>query len=340
MSPLKILYVGTQSGTCLDRANAYRRMGHEVFHVDLRTLLPKSVWIDRITWRIGGHVFAPYLVGAFRQVINGRKFDLCHVDNGEWMSPLVVRTARESAPIVINYNIDDPTGGRDMQRFEAYRRALPQYDLVAVVREENVREAYALGARRVLRVWRSADEVTHSPRPITNDIASKWDSQVLFLGTWMPGRDNFMLELTRRGVPVSIRGDHWQKAPEWMELKRHWIGSSVHGDDYAYALQCAKVNIGLLSKGNRDLHTTRSLEIPSLGALLCAERTSEHLGMYEEGREALFWRDAEECAALCHQMLENEALRTSIAQAGHKRFLRNRHGNQDVLARILDEVGK
>lgn len=336
MKSLRILYIGPESGTCLDRAHAFRRMGHEVAHLDMRRLLPKSIWIDRITWRIGGHVLAPMLIPKVREFIGNRRFDLCHVDNGEWVSPSIVNVIRAVAPKVINYNIDDPTGPRDARRFAAYRRALPLYDLVAVVREENVLEVQALGARRVLRVWRSADEVAHAPRAITPAIERQWRSEVLFLGTWMPERGPFLRDLIQLGVPLSIRGTHWQKAPEWPQLQPHWLGGAVHGDEYAYALQCAKVNIGLLSKGNRDLHTTRSLEIPALGALFCAERTSEHVAMYEEGREALFWRDARECAEQCKKVLVDEGLRQSIAHAGQARFKQNRHGNQDILQTLLD----
>lgn len=336
MKALRILYVGTESGTCLDRANAYRRMGHDVTHMDMRHMLPSSIWIDRITWRIGGHVFAPYLAGQVRRFIAGQRFDLCHVDNGEWMSPTIVKVVREAAPKVINYSIDDSTGSRDSRRFAAYRQSLPYYDLVAVMREVNVTEARQMGARKVLRVFMTADEVMHAPREITSTIEEKWRTDVLFLGTWMPERGPFLSELVRLGVPLSIRGNHWEKAPEWPQLQPHWRGGAVHGDDYAYALQCAKVNLGLLSKGNRDLHTTRSLEIPALGALFCAERTTEHQAMYDEGREALFWSDARECAEQCKKVLADDALRLSIAQAGQVRFQRNRHGNQDILQTLLD----
>jgi hypothetical protein len=166
-----------------------------------------------------------------------------------------------------------------------------------------------------------------------------WSSEVLFLGTWFPERGPFLLELVKRGVPLTIRGTNWSKAPEWEALKPHWKGGALLGDDYAKAIQCAKVNIGLLSMMNRDLHTTRSLEIPALGALLCAQRTSEHLAMYREGEEALFWADPEECAAMCRKALEYKGLRESIARAGHARTRRNGHYNETVLKRILDVAG-
>lgn len=339
MKSLRIFYIGTISGTCLDRANAYRRMGHEVVHLDMRQWLPPSAWIDRITWRIGGHVFSPWLAKRMAQEVRTQQpFDLCHVDNGEWVTPEVINVLRHACGQVINYNIDDPTGPRDRARFSAYRRAASSYDLLAVVREENVEECGRLGARRVLRVWRSADEVSHSPRPMNTKTRKEWESEVLFLGTWMPERGPFLLKLIQLGVPLSIRGAHWQKAPEWDRLRHHWIGGPVRGDEYAYAIQSAKVNLGLLSKGNRDMHTTRSMEIPALGALLCAERTAEHQRLYVEGQEAVFWRDAKECADVCLDLLRDEGRRLQLMERGHQRYLQSGYANESVLKRILKAV--
>ena len=138
MKALRILYVGALNGTCLDRANAYRRLGHAVYHIDARAMLPSSIWVDRATWRLGGEIFAPWVRQGLTYAVSSRKFDLCHVDNGEWASPSVVQRLRDYASLVINYNIDDPFGKRDHQRFSAYRKALKHYDLVAVDRKSVV----------------------------------------------------------------------------------------------------------------------------------------------------------------------------------------------------------
>lgn len=335
-SALRILYLGPLSGTCLDRANALRRLGHKVTHLDPRDMLPSSAWLDRIVWRLGGQWFGRQVAAEMKQAIRGQRFDLGFVDSGELVPPRVVKVLRQHATTVINYNIDDPTGPRDRQRFAAYRQAVPHYDLLAVVREDNLPELRALGARHALRVWRSADEISHAPRALSADDHAKWDCDVLFLGTWMPERGPLLLELIQLGVPLTIRGSNWQKAPEWNQLKPYWKGGSIEGDEYAKAIQCAKVNLGLLSKGNRDLHTTRSLEIPALGALFCAERTSEHMSMYEDGQEAVFWSNAQECAAHCQALLADDEKRQEIARRGRERFLRNHHFNQDILQGLLE----
>jgi spore maturation protein CgeB len=94
----------------------------------------------------------------------------------------------------------------------------------------------------------------------------------------------------------------------------------------------------MISIGNRDLHTQRSLEIPALGSVLCAKRTSEHEQLYVDGKEALFWNDAEECARICMGLLDDEIRRKRLALAGQERARSNGHFSEPLLTRILQEA--
>jgi len=211
--------------------------------------------------------------------------------------------------------------------------------LAVVVRALSVPEAKARGAKDVLFVKMSGDEVAHRPRTLTPEDIKKWSSDVIFVGTWMPERGPFMSELLDLGVPLTIYGSNWQKAREWPKLQSVWKGPGMSNpDEYSKALQCAKVTLGLLSKGNRDMHTQRSSEIPALGALFCAERTPEHEEMYQDGYEAVFWSDAKECAAQCQKMLSNEELRSQIAARGRERVLKNGTMNELTMQAILDRT--
>jgi len=240
------------------------------------------------------------------------------------------------APVAL-YNNDDPTGKRDGRRFDSLLAALPAYDLCAVLREPNVSEFYAHGARAAHRVWMSYDEVLHRPFERIEDIPAAFRSEVAFIGTWIPGerRDEFMLSLVKRGVPLSIWGDAWQRSPNWPQIKHVWRGPSIYGRNYVAAVQGSKLALGLLSKGNRDLHTTRSAEIPYAGGLLCAQRTSEHLAMYKEGEEAVFWDSADECAEVCRSLLADPALREHIRASGKARAEAGGFGNEAILSDII-----
>jgi spore maturation protein CgeB len=333
-----LLFIGRDSGTSRHRANAFERIGFDVTIIDPFSFLPKSNLVGRWTWHTGGLCLEDYIYKRVLGAIPSRVFGWVYVDGGELVGPDLVRALKSFGKIV-NYNIDDPFSQRDGRRFRLYLQALPIYDLVVVLRDCNISEAYSHGAQDVMRVTMSADEVAHAPSKVSAARTVELKSEVLFVGTWMPERGPLLAKLIELGVPLSIYGLRWQKAPEWDRLRQAWRAPGLYTDeDYAAAIRGAKVNIGLLSKGNRDQSTTRSFEIPALEGVLCAERTDEHMSLYEEQVEAVFWSTAEECAAKCRALLEDETSRENMRARGRRRCLANGSMNEAVLQRIAHKV--
>jgi len=345
---MKILYLGRNSGTSAQRAAAMVRLGHDVASLDPSSMIPAGSWMSRWVWRTGALGVSGIVRRRSLKAIAGARFDsspfdpaspfdLAWIDSGEMVDARFVRELKKRIPIVVCYNADDPFGDRDGMRWRAYRRAVPFYDLLVVVRVPNIEEARRAGAKRVMHVYRSADEVAHAPHRLSPEEREKWGSEVVFVGTAFPERGPFFAELIRLGVPLTLYGERYDRLPEWGSLKPHWRGedtSTVEG--YAKAICAAKISLGLLSKGNRDLHTSRSLEIPALGGLFCAERTSEHSALYEENREAVFWTGPEECAAKCRSLLNDDAWRSSVAAQGRRRYLDSPWQNMRVVQSILE----
>jgi spore maturation protein CgeB len=335
---MRIAYIGSRRGTSLQRAGALGRIGHQVTVIDPRNFLPPSKWVDRWLYHAGGMGVSRFIDPPILDRVRRIRPDLIWVAQGEYLGCALLRKLHQlCAGPIINYMDDDPFGGRDGRRFRNYLKAAGQYDLLVVVRSENVLEAQRAGARRVLHIFRSADEEAHLPRVLSADDRRRFSSEVAFVGTWMPERGPFLCELIRLGVPLAIWGGRWHKAIQWHKLRPYWRGPGLEdADEYAKAIQGAKVNLGLLSKGNRDLHTFRSMEIPALGGVLCTQRTVEHQLLYKEDVEAVFWSGAAECAAKCLSLLADPRRRAAIARAGRARLLRNRNYNETVMAKILD----
>lgn len=331
---LAILFLGANGGNALKRANALRRLGHDVTLIDPYSLFPFRNFVGRLIYYGGASLIETYLKKMITPIIKQSGFDVTFVDNGELVGRNLLSELRKISNILINYNNDDPFGPRDKKKWRLYQEAVPHYDLLAVVRAVNVAEAYALGARKVLQVFMAVDELD-GPRAITPQDRLRFPHEVLFIGTWMPERGPFLRELIHAGLPLAIYGDNWQKAPEWPALRPVWQGPAIYGDDYLKAIQLAKISLGLLSKGNRDLHTTRTFEIPYCGGLLCAERTSEHLQLYREDIEAVYWSDVHECLEKCKKLLSDETMRAGIAEKGRMRCLRNGIFNENNLKKML-----
>ena len=336
---MKILYLGNERGTSKHRAEALVRLGHQVQLLDPELLIPSGRLASKLHWETGGLLCEKIVTAAVLSRLEHPDFDLTVVNGGRYVGPSLVTELQRRFGPVLNYNNDDPFGGRDRFSWALYLRTLAYYDLTAVLREPNVAEAKARGAKKVVRVWFSADEAAHAPRVLTAEDEAQWGSEVVFVGTWMPERGPFMAELLERGVPLRIYGGRWQKAPEWPALQSVWKGPGTKtNDEYAKAIQASKICLGLLSKGNRDLHTQRSLEVPYLGGLLCGERTTEHQQLYEEGQEAVFWNDAAECAEVCHALLTEDGRRQEIARLGQLRCRKNETLNEPVMAFLLEQV--
>jgi hypothetical protein len=333
---MKILYLGVNKGTSRHRFQALGRLGHEVRQIAPEDFLPKGRWLAKFHWETGGIFCQKQVAAGIMKAIGNDKFDVVWVDAGRYIGPSLVKRLRNRSKAVLNYNVDNPYHTRDRYSWTLFRRTVSSYDLMVLVRDENIEQAKAMGAHKIFHVRLSADEIAHAPRLLTPEDHEKWDSEVVFVGTCFPERGPFMAELIKRGVPLSIYGGNWQKSPYWPQLASSWKGSDTNdADNYAKAIQCSKICLGLLSKGNRDLHTQRSLEIPYMGALFCAERTPVHQLLYQEGEEAVFWSDAEECAQVCLDLLEDDAKRERITRQGHERSLRNGHLNEPVLASVL-----
>ncbi len=337
---MRIAYIGPAWGTSLHRAHALERLGHDITLVDPWKWLAYPATRARLHFHTG-YVGVDALVGGrLFSAVQSAQPELVWVNQGGFLGAKTIRNLRTLGVPIVNYANDNPFARENRRRFRNYRAALPYYDLVVVVFAAAVQAARQAGARRVMHTWISADEVAHRPREIPKEEAARYASEVAFVGTWMKAqRGPFMAELIRRGVPLSIWGERWQKSREWPMVRPHWRGPGVYDNNgYAAILQSAKICLGLVNKSSGNQHTDRSIQIPALGSLLCAERTPEHLELYREGEEAVFWENAEECAALCKELLADEPRRREIARCGHERALKNGQYNEVVMAKILDEA--
>lgn len=337
----RILYLGSNSpaSTSRHRADALRRLGCEVTVVDPEALLGKrsrlQVFVD---YRTGYRFLQRRLLQELKKQLYLLALSPCliWVDSGERLGSCLLHwlSSHFGCPIIL-YNVDDPLGSRDASRFDILRCALSHYDLCVFVRQETALDALVLGSRRVLVVHRSYDEALHAPQPQEDWQAPK--PQVSFIGTLIKGeqRDQFLAYLMEAGLPLRLNGNRWQRSSLWPLLQTIYQGPALSGTAYARALGDAAVTLGFLSHQNRDLVTQRTFETAACGGLLCAERTSEHQLLYEEGYEAVFWQSFEECVVQCQRMLADTELRKAICMTGTRRVHEMGVGNEDICRHIL-----
>jgi spore maturation protein CgeB len=133
---------------------------------------------------------------------------------------------------------------------------------------------------------------------------------------------------------VRVWGYYWDRCP--IRHPRLLVTNELlDGVEYAKAINATRVNLGFLRKANRDLQTTRTMEIPGCGGFLLAERTDEHLRLFREGAEAEFFGSTAELVTKCRYYLEHDDERRRIAAAGHRRCLTSGYSNEGTLAPVI-----
>jgi spore maturation protein CgeB len=339
----RILFVGplVYGNTTIQRLRAFQELGHQVVSVDTATpQMRQELFLAlRILWRLGIH---PDMAGANFQMlnqVNRNTFDLVWIEKGLTISAKTLVRMKKIQPscLSVSINLDDIMNKRIQSR--RYLAALPFHDMVITPRECNIQDFKALGVRNVLRMKFAYDPHTHRPLHLNDREKQKWGCEVGFAAAF--GKDRFkrMLSLAQAGQAVVIRGPNWEayknKHP-FLSVKPGFIA----GDDYARAICGSKINLSFLRKINRDLHTQRSVEIPACGAFMLAERTSEHLEMFEEGKEADFFGSDGELIDKVKYYLKNEAERQRIARAGRERCLRSGYSNHERLNEVLLYIEK
>lgn len=345
---MKILYLGqTEKGTTsLHRRDAIQRLGHSVDSYDPWISLSRVLQFKSLEFLIQrtGYLVVQYPVLKsliyLRTLKRNTKYDLIWVNGGELFGQRILKVLRSFGCPIILYNNDDPTGDRDYGRFLSLQTTLKDYDLIATVRNSTQRDLIAQGCRNVMRVWMSYDEIAHAPMQPSETVPSFYLTDTCFIGTWMrhEKRHIFLRKLVNENLRLHIYGPRWGKCGDPVLISSFLKKPYLCDREYIYAINGAKISIGFLSKGNRDQHTTRTFEIPFAGGLLCAERTPEHLQLFREDQDAVFWKTPEELVYQCKRLLGNDQLRERIRLSGMARVRQLGVGNETICQLILERA--
>ena len=327
-----------ENTTTMHRVRALQRLGHYVEVFDPERFIynaKKTGFSNAVHYRTGYVLIQKSLIRHVKMFLvnSSRQWDITWVEGGEMIgSDILCLLKRYCKRGIILYNHDDPTGFRDGNRFYTLRKSLPYYDICGFVRQENIVEAFCLGAKNPIWLMRGYDEKIHSSIAVTCKR-----NEVIFVGTNIrgEGRDIFILKMLANGIKVRIAGNSWMKSRNWVRLEEIFISPAVYNKDYCQLISESAMALGLLSKGNRDLVTTRSFEIPACGGVLCAERTSEHSLLFEDGISAILWADVEECIEKCNQYLECIDATNKIRVKGKKTIEKLGVGNEDTCRTLL-----
>ncbi len=337
---MKIVYTGAlytpYLSTSLMRMQALEELGHEVHS---HCLVPYNKWGGR--W--GGALFRRYLFGPplhrynkdLVSLVHQVKPDVLWVDKGRWLFPTTLKAIQEQGVMAVSYT-PDPAFLFHQSRW--FLGCIPLYDIMVTTKLYEADLYRQHGVQRLIEQVPSFNPKLHKPQDPTSEEQKTYACDLVFIGTYTPRRDKYLRPLAESGLDLAIWGGQWLTSCKDPILRRHVRGEGLSGRDYSLGIACAKIGLGLLTPLAPDTSTTRSVEIPAIGTFMLAERTEEHLRMFEEGTEAAFFDNADELITKARYFLAHPEKREAIAAAGRQRSITSGYDINSMIAEIVQEL--
>ncbi|MBI1381054.1 MAG: glycosyltransferase [Planctomycetaceae bacterium] len=341
---MKLLYVGnlTPGSRSEQRRRAFVRLGHDVDALPYCATLssyaerPRPSLADRVRHRLGRPSDPMDVNGQLLRALCAARYDAVWVDKAPPLLPRTLQRAKElSAGTIFHFHSED-NHALPHNQWAWISPCFAQYDVVWTTKKHNVErgELAALGARDVRFHFQSFDPLDHRPLQPDPFERDHLFADAGFIGTFEAERARSLLALADAGVFVRVFGNGWKPlVGQHALLVVH--PHEVSGREYLAAMACSSVQLGFLRKQNLDEHTSRSVEIPACGVPLVAERTGDHLALFEEGKEALFFDGDRELVASVQDLLAHPERRRALAIAGRERCLESGYDHDAMLARCL-----
>lgn len=327
---MRIFYIGPlwQGSTCLHRYLALTELDHLVFPFDTEYYFPSMYkGFHTLIRKIG---FGPRLWRMNHDItarVKEFKPDLIWIDKGLLIAPKTLRDFKKlpNFPLLIHYSPDDMMNPDNQSRF--YLRSVPLYDIHITTKTPNVNELKALGARKVCFMDNKYRVAVHRPVPISNADREMYGGEIGFIGSYEKERANSMNHIAQCGLRVRIWGPGWKNRDFSPHPNLLIENRALWGEEYPRVICSTDINLCFLRKVNRDRQTTRSMEIPACGGFMVAERTDEHLRLFQEDEEVVFFSSDDELVEKLRYYTGHPEDRLRIARAGCNRCLKSSYSD-------------
>jgi spore maturation protein CgeB len=335
---MKLLYIGPffLGSTANHRVNGLRKLGLDVCLFDTDRYFPTLTRGIHCFWR--RLCWGPPVWCLNTDIISEAERllpDIVMVDKGLMIHSHTLRKLKNLKAFLIHYSHDDQFNPINQSRY--YSTGISLYDLHITTKSFNVEELRQAGAVAVVFQDNGFDATVFHPRDVSNIDRQRVGAQVGFIGEYERERAESFLYLARHDVPVRVWGSGWKGRLGLNHSALKIEGKGLWDEDYTLAICATDINLCFLRKANRDMQTTRSIEIPACGGFMLAERTDEHRRLFEEDKEAVFFSSNDELLEKVRYYAKHEDERNKIAKAGLSRCYSGGYSFEDRFKWLVQE---
>lgn len=324
------------------RLRSLRELGVEVEGVDIVPFVEAG---GRISMALNEHTLrTPGSYALNRTLLErARQFapNVIWLEKPTYVFPKTLRRLRaRPATLLIYHNTDDWNAKTRLHRlhWRFLLATLDLYDVHVTSNLHNVGEMRAMGLPDVHHMELAANPSVRHPGELTPEQRAELGAPAGFIGHWEPATERILTHLARGGVRLKIYGGGWKRADTSGPLREAIQHRRIPDEDYARAIVSFDVNLGIVSKWNRNHTASRTFQIPALGAFLLHERNELVERYFEEGKEAEFFGSDEEALAKCLEYLEHPERRARIAASGQQRCETTGYSEIDRVRELLHVI--
>lgn len=263
--------------------------------------------------------------------------DLVFIYRGTHIYPSTIRRIQKTGALVFGYNNDDPFSPKYPRYFwRHFRRSIPFYDHIFAYRWKNIDDYHRMGYHKtsLLRSYYLKKNDFRS-----DAVQSAYACDVIFIGHFEnDGRDLAIKALLDAGIDLKLFGTGWETSYlHDFFIQRFGAIKPLYHEEYNKALNSGKIALVFLSKLNNDTYTRRCFEIPATGTMMMAEYTTDLAGMFEEGKEAEFFRNHDELVEKTLRYIRHPEQIAEVGSAGYARLLADGHEVTDRAASVVEQ---
>lgn len=315
------LWRGSNAGglfRALSRQGCLVEVVDEFYHISLQTR-------NKLT-KIAERLIRPRQAEEYNNAIKNKiklfKPHVVLVYKGTFVHPATLNFAKEHKCRLVLFYPDVSTTAHGPN----IPKCIPLYDLIFTTKTfgiTDMKEQY--GVTNTVFIQHGFDPEIHRKLPVSAEDRQQFGCDASFIGTWSPKKEHWLAYLMEHCPDINLKiwGEQWSKAAAPV-IKDCIQNTAVLGDLYAVAIQCSKINLGILSEqrvgsSSGDLITSRTFHIPGAAGFMLHERNEESVIYFEENIEAGFFSGTEELVAKVRYYLQHEDLRLKIQEAGYER---------------------
>ena len=339
---MKILIIGAESGYSIETyylKYLKRNLGSD--NVDL--FKSQNIFIEyynkniinKIIYRAG---FSKILKRINTQLINKIDSflpDVVLVFKGMEIFPSTLKLLKSKSIKLVNYNPDHP--------FEFHGRGsgnknilngIPFYDLYLTYSKKiqnRLQQNF-----KVKSGWLPFGfEVDESEFNSIEKVEEK--NRICFLGNPDRERAEFIIELSKNDLPITVYGHDWGK---WIKTNKSIeINGPVYQKDFLKVIRSYRVQLNLFRPHNENSHNMRSFEVPSVGGIMLAPLTEEHSYFFKADKEAFYFENFSSCLSKCKYLLNLPASDvTVIRNDARKRSLNSNYSYQQRVVQFIELI--